>query len=289
LTVTPRDLGPAGAIALWWLPVILVFYGGLFALQQITLATTDTLGPVLLVVAVGAGVLTSRRLKRFATSGLKSLDYPPVDPSKVLIVRAAGDEASAALGATHIISWFSGRLWLITSRTLGRTVDTVEHWREALTRHRGTTAVLVASLTVICMLAWLAPAATGNLTWLQATGFVAGVILLVLVATMLRGGLVAAFLGRFLFAALAAPFLLVVAALGMSVGPELLAAGLVFQVTAEATPPGRWVVWQVPTGPGEAAASTALMHSASYQSPAALRILEQWFAADVPRRDGSRA
>jgi hypothetical protein len=131
--------------------------------------------------------------------------------------------------------------------------------------------------------AWLDPVAIGNVAWLQATGFVAGVILLVLVAMVFRGGLVAAFLGRLLFAAIAAPFLLVVAALGLSVGPELLAAGLLFQVTAEATPPGRWLVWQVATGPGEAEASAGLMHSASYESPAALEILEKWFAADAPR------
>jgi hypothetical protein len=270
LTVTPRDLGPVGHIALWWLPVILIFYGSVIVLQRIMPAASDTWGPLLLIAAVAVGFLVSRRLTRLATTGLSALDYPEVDPAKVLIVRAAADEASAALGATHIVSWLSGRVWLLTSRMLGGTVDTVEGWRAALTGRRRTTAAIVACQLLVIGLAWQ----MGQ----QAVGLAAGAVLLLVVALLLRGGVVVAFLARFLFAALAAPFLLVVAVLGMSVGPELLAAGLLFQVTAEATPPGRWVVWQVRAGDGEPGLSTGLMHSASYQSAAALEIVDRWFA-----------
>jgi len=87
---------------------------------------------------------------------------------------------------------------------------------------------------------------------------------------------VAGFVGSFLFAVIAAPFLIVVAVLGVSVGPELLAAGMVFQVTAEATPPGQWTVWQI-AAVGETEVSSGLRHSASYQSAAALQIVERWF------------
>ena len=258
------------------MPVILIFYSGQFALQQIIPEAADTVGPFVLLAAVGSGFLTSRCLERFARFSLASLAYPPVDPSKVLIVRTAADEASAALGATHIISWVSGRVWLFASRAVGRTVTTVEQWRATLANHRATTAALVAGLVLVCVFAWLAPA--DGIARLRI-GFVAGSMLLVVVATLTRGGLVAAFLGRFLFAAIAAPFLMLIAVLGLSVGPELLAAGLLFQVTAEATPPGRWVVRQVAAPPGDIDLSTGLMHSASYQSPAALEILEKWFVA----------
>jgi pimeloyl-ACP methyl ester carboxylesterase len=270
LTVTPRDLGPVGPLALWWLPVILIFYGSAIVLQQVMPADSDTWGPLLLIGAVAAGFLVSHRLTRLATTGLSALDFPEVDPTKVLIVRAAADEASAALGATHIVSWLSGRVWLLTSRMLGATVDTVEGWRAAVTRRRRTTAAIVTALLLVIVLAWQ--------TRQPALGVAAGMVLLVAVALLVRGGLVAAFLGRFLFAVLAAPFLLVVAVLGLSVGPELLAAGLLFQVTAESTPPGRWVVWQVGAGDGARGVSTGLMHSASYQSAAALEIVERWFA-----------
>ena len=244
LTVTDRELGPVGQSVLWWVPVVLMFYAGLFVLRQLSLADVDALGVALLVLAVASGFLTSRLLNRLATSVLESLKYPALDPSKVLILRAAGDEASAAIGATHILSWVTGQLWLITSRTLGRTVDTVERWRDTLTRHRLATWLVVGCLVGVCVLGFLRWSATGFQAWLSMA-LLAGGSLLLVVATLVRGGLVAAFLGRFIFAVIAAPFLMLIAVLGVSLGPELLAAGLLLQVTAEVTPPGRWVVWQV--------------------------------------------
>ena len=276
LTVTPRDLGPVGHIALWWLPVILIFYAGMFVLDQLAPALSDPWGPLLLIAAVGSGFLVSRRLKRFAALAHSALEYPEVDRKKVLIVRAAADEASAALGATHIISWLSGRVWLFTSRMLGDTVDTVDGWRTVLTSRRRATGAVVACLLIVCALAFLVPSVAGSGWYQQRVGVAAVAALLVVVALLVRGGLVAAFLGSFLFAVIAAPFLMVVAVLGVSVGPELLAAGLLFQVTAEATPPGQWVVWQI-AAVGEAEVSSGLMHSASYQSAAALEIVERWF------------
>jgi hypothetical protein len=105
--------------------------------------------------------------------------------------------------------------------------------------------------------------------------------LLLIVAILVRGGLAAEFLGRFIFAVIAAPFLVLIAILGVGVGPELLAAGLLFQVTAEPTPPGRWVVWEVAatTDEAEEPSSSALMHGATYQNAKALAILESWLAA----------
>jgi hypothetical protein len=290
LTVMHRELGPVGQTALWWLPVVLIFYGGMFALQQFSLSHVDAIGVAVLVLAVASGFLASRLLKRLATSVLESLEYPAVDPSKVLILRAAGDEASAALGATHILSWTSGRLWLITSRALGRTVDTVEQWRGILTSHRLTTALVVGGLAVVCVVSFMKLPETGSPAW-QPIAPLAVMALLLMVATLLRGGLVAEFLGRFTFAAIAAPFLMLIAALGIGVGPELLAAGVLFQVTAEATPPGRWVVWQVATNPHETdeRQSTGLMHSATYQNPKALEILEAWFADAVAAHEGNAA
>ena len=282
LTVTDRELGPVGQSVLWWVPVVLVFYGGVFVLQMLSLSGVDALGVGLLVLAVASGFLTSRLLKRLATSVLESLKYPVLDPSKVLILRAAGDEASAAIGATHILSWVTGQLWLITSRTLGGTVDTLERWRETLTGHRLATGLVVGCLVSVCVLGLVRWSATGDQAWLSMV-VQAGSPLLLVIATLVRGGLAAALIGRFLFAVIAAPFLMLIAVLGVSLGPELLAAGLLLQVTAETTPPGRWVVWQVgPNANGtDEGLSTGLMHSATYQDARALAILEAWFAAAV--------
>jgi hypothetical protein len=109
--------------------------------------------------------------------------------------------------------------------------------------------------------------------------------LLLMIAVLFRGGLAAALFGRILFAAIAAPFLMLIALLGAGLGPELLFAGLLFQVTAEATPPGGWMIWQVAARADDwdQTLPAGLMHSASYQNPQALEILEAWFAAAVRR------
>jgi hypothetical protein len=182
LTVVRRDLGPVGEIVLWWLPVLLIIYGGMFALRLASLSHIDALGGVILVIAVASGFLTSRLLNRLSTSVLESLKYPAVDPSKILILRAAGDEASAALAATHIVSWATGRLWLATSRELGRTVDTVERWRGILTHHRLTTALVIGCLALVLALPFLWWS-TGVPAWLQPMMALAGVSLLLIVAT----------------------------------------------------------------------------------------------------------
>jgi pimeloyl-ACP methyl ester carboxylesterase len=278
LTVGPRNLGPVGATALWWLPVVAIFYGGMFAVEQVTTANTDSLAGVLLVVAIASGFLTSRLLTRLSTSVRESLQYPVVDPSKLLILRAAGDEAAAVFGLTHVISWTAGQIWLLTSDTLGRIVETVERWREMLTHHWRLTALATVFLLAFCVVVLLSPQSVENSVWLQGLVALAGLTLLLLFATLSRGGLAAALLGRITLAAIAAPFLVVIAFLGIAVGPELLAAGLVFQVTAEPAPPGRWVIWQIAASPDNADATTGMMHSESYQNPQALAILGTWFA-----------
>ena len=278
----PRQLGPVGQTVLWWLPVVLIVYGGAFVLRQVSPSNSDTLGPILLVVAVAAGFLTSRLLSRLEASVVESLRFPAVDPSKILILRAAGDEAAAALGALHILSWVSGRLWLSTSRMLGRTVDTVDRWRATLTSRRLSTALVVGLLVLVFLVGVARWSSTEGTIW-QPVVVSVGASLLLIVAILARGGLAAEFLGRFIFAAIAAPFLVLIAILGVGVGPELLAAGLLFQVTAEAAPPGRWVVWQVAATADEAEepSSSALMHGATYQNAKALAIMGTWLATTL--------
>jgi pimeloyl-ACP methyl ester carboxylesterase len=280
LSAAPRDLGPIGEIVLWWLPVVMLFYGGVIALALLLPAYSDTLGPVLLLVAIATGFLTARSTTRLSSSVFAALAYPTVDPARVLILRTTADEAAAALGATHVISWLAGRIWLSTSRALGRTIETLERWRDRLMRHWPRTLLVAVCGIAVCCAAVFSDFGASSPAWWTATVSVSAVALLLLVATLARGGLVADIVGRIVFAMAAMPFLVAIALLGMGVGPELLIAGLLFQVTAETTPPGRWVVWQVVAGTSAESASgdTSMMHSASYQDQGALEILGQWIS-----------
>ena len=208
-----------------------------------------------------------------------ALQYPDVQPRKVLIVRSFGDEASAALGAAHMISWIAEMLWTSTSRFLGTLLSTVETWRAALAK-RWRVLVPACAVLVCLVITSLATAERGS--WLEASGLLAAATLAVLIAILARGGHVAEFLGALLIAALAAPSFLVMVVLGIATGPELLVAALLFRVTPESTPPGGgWTVWQVPKDPWNTAHGAELMHSTTYDDEESLAIVSQWLMGQL--------
>src|SRR5262249_8080572 len=164
---------------------------------------------------VVAGVLTyvARRLsRRLSPTLLSELKYPAIDPSRVLILRSAGDEATAALGATHIISWISGRIWLTTSRAVGTAMNTVEWWRQMLIgRWRVTGAMALICISALAYAAMSFPA----LPLPDEVIIVTASWLLLNFAIVVRGDLIISFLGAFLLASIAAPFVIVIALFGI--------------------------------------------------------------------------
>jgi hypothetical protein len=272
LNATPRELGPVGETALRWLPVLILFYVGELAVKLIAPPHADVFEALMLPAALLAGFALWRGMRRFASAAATSLASQAIDPSKVLILRTTGDEAAAALGAAHLVSWAAGRIWLVTSHLLGDTVATVEGCRRVLSRHAAASIAIAAFLALGGILVFTRPPATTPIS-IQVAASIALTVVFLALGVWARGGLVASFLGRFFLATLALPLFLVAILLGVAIGPELVVAGLLFQVTGEATPPGRWQIWQVP------AAGGGLMHSTSYQDPRALEILERWMSA----------
>jgi pimeloyl-ACP methyl ester carboxylesterase len=256
LWASPRDLGPVGRIALWWFPVVIALVCLVPAVELLPLALQDAAGAIALIIAVGLGLVFSPWATKFAKVVAGALQYPDVQPRKVLIVRSFGDEASAALGAAHMISWIAELLWSSTSRFLGALISTVETWRAALAKRW---RLLVPACVVLAGLAIVSLATAERGSWLA------------------RGGYVAEFFGALLIAVLAAPSFLVIVALGIVTGPELLVAALLFRVTPESTPPGGgWTVWQVPKDPWNTPHGAVLMHSTTYDDEESLAIVSQW-------------
>jgi hypothetical protein len=62
------------------------------------------------------------------------------------------------------------------------------------------------------------------------------------------------------------------------IGPELAVCAIFFDVTVEASPPGRWLICQVPADPAAdvALATDKLMHSVTYADPEALAAMSDW-------------
>ena len=274
LWASPRNLGPVGRIALWWFPVVMAFVCLVPAVELLPLALQSAAGPIALIIAVGVGFVFSPWATKFAKTVAGALQYPDVQSRKILIVRSFGDEASAALGAAHMISWIAELLWSSTSRFLGALLSTVESWRSALARRW---RLLVPACVVLAALVIVSLATAERGSWLEVSGMLAAATLAVLIAILARGGYVAEFLGALLIAVLASPSFLIMLALGIATGPELLVAALLFRVTPESTPPGGgWTVWQVPKDPWNTARGAVLMHSTTYDDEESLAIVTQW-------------
>jgi hypothetical protein len=282
LCVSPRDLGPLGSVALWWFPVVVVLFCTVPVVKLLPEPLESNVGGIAILLAVGFAFWIYPRVIRFATTVADELQYPDVPPSKVLIVRTFGDEASAVLGAAHIVSWIAELIWSATSRFLGGILTTVETWRDALAKRW---RLVVPACVLLLVLTIVSLATTTPPALLQAGGIVAAATLAFVLAIFSRGGYAAMFLGALLIAFLATPFFLLIAVLGIATGPELLVAALVFRVTAEGTPPGGgWTVWQVPKDPRNADGRASLMHSVTYQDAESLDVLVKWLcvARNVP-------
>ena len=115
-----------------------------------------------------------------------------------------------------MISWIADLIWSTTSRFFGALLTTVETWRSALiTRWR----LLVPVFVVLVGFAILSLATAESGSRLEVSGILAIAVLATLLAILVRGGYVAAFLGALLIAALAAPSFLVIGVLGIATGP----------------------------------------------------------------------
>ena len=265
LTITPRQLGPVGRTVLWWVPLVIVFYGGIGLLRLVSPRANEAWEVLLFVAGVLCGIAVYRAMPRAADWLVKAIQYPVVDPSKVLIVRAPADEASAALSTTYLLSWFAGMLWRGTTRFLEETAATVDRWGEWILRYGWWS--LSVGLSCVALAVYRIAVASDP----TAAVIVLVLLPLTMIAAVTRGGYVAFILGRLFLAAIVTPMVVVIALVGMAIGPELVLAGLLFQVTAEPVPPGRWTVFQVDVGE-----ASHLMHSASYRHPAALLVVSRF-------------
>lgn len=276
LSASPRNLGRVGRIALWWFPVVVALFFLVPAVELLPVAFQSAASVMTLIIALSLGFVFSPAVKKFARIVAGALHYPEVPSCKVLIVRSFGDEASAALGAAHMISWIAELIWSATSRFIEGLLSTVEMWRSAVVERW---RLLVPACAVLVALAVISLATAERGSWLDVSGMLAAMMIALLLAILVRGGYVAALLGVMLIAVLAAPSFLVILALGIATGPELLMAALLFRVTAESTPPGgAWTVWQVPKNPLNADHSAVLMHSTTYDDEESLAIISQWLA-----------
>jgi hypothetical protein len=238
-----------------------------------------------------------------ATATREGLQFDELThPIRLLIVRSAGDEASAVLSAMQFISWVATRAWgpaLVIGRRLAELSESVPkqslRTSETVVYAHGAALVFLFAVLGMILASEFAPQPYA----------VVGVVLCAMTCLAMIGFLILLFqdrsrlspwvafragvLGVVTFSCVSlflTPTLLVAAIVAMPFAPELALVAIAYEVTVEATPPGTWPVHQLPflervaaLPPGarvEHPRWLSLMHSASYEDPRALKLLSAW-------------
>jgi hypothetical protein len=257
---------------------------------------TDTvvrvIGMPITLVLIVAGLGFSAWMNKSNARVCASLDFPTLQPRKLLIIRAASDEASAALGGVQFIAWVSHQLY--------RPVAKLSRWLNGIPPY-----------------GFWAPKApisgNPNVNWalvkrvfgkrdLLFSLLVGGIIGSVMGAEVGRGEFSipsAIFFGifsAFTFHCIVTPVLNTVAMLAIALevavltlqsvflfpfGPEMAVVSFYRNLSVETTPSGDWNVKTLSGTASEAdtAIAEGLAHSAPYDDPRTFRLIHEWILA----------
>lgn len=214
----------------------------------------SVLGGTLLVGALCFGALTGLGLgvwlPRFSAGLAARLQLPCLDPRKLLIIRAPGDEATGAIVASHFVSSLFGRLLAKTA-----------YWAELLHEPEGEWR-RPPKLWWLLGLYLLIP---GSIAWALAPGAP---------PLLYAGWELIALLMAWLLMSMPVLLLLMIAMVAIPMGASLAVASLFLDVSVEAAPPGAWTVHTLPP-PTERVGSNRLVHG-THSDPNAIERIVDW-------------
>jgi hypothetical protein len=275
LHVRPRAVPPIAAFALVAAALMLPLIVREAAMDWCCPAAPLAADLVTVALAVASGVALIVLVPRAAARASAMLKAPAIDPDTCLLIRVAGDEASAALGALQLINWFTTVLWVKPAELLRAGYDAAVAWSATLARYtRHVVWVLAGALLSMIASVQLANAALpqfGSALWILG---LAGLAVALIFAVVRAAPGHRLFYGFFLFGILFAPLPILLALVLVPFGPGLAPLATLLDVTAEPTPPGLWELHQLPTH--APATPVPLMHSASYQLPEAIELIVGW-------------
>lgn len=300
---------PLAALAAW----------EIFGLVLVPLLVVDNIfwgWSAAFVSTVGAGYVAlfvaawfSKVILRLAQSVSDSLPCPVPEGANVLIIRSSGDEASALLASSQLLSWFVSRIWDIAYRLL-RPLFTVLH----VFKRAGqiVQALLIMSSFVLLLLITLAivmgdiggaiaSAVThspiGNSSRSQPMivrifvellkpftahpddrSFVEMAFALLFIGIIVLGGVFA------LLTLLVLPAVILLSLLLLPFGAESALAALLVELSVEAIPAGVWTVHQFGPIKGQGA-GLSLMHSAAYADDRVLHLLACWMSQGGTKKE----
>ena len=112
-------------------------------------------GLLVLVLAAFAWRWTPRAVQALSARVFERMQLPELAPNQLFVMRAPGDEASAALGAAQILNFAVSRIWDRASSLLDDAIRRGDVWLEAVGRIRwplhAFNAALVASALLLVL------------------------------------------------------------------------------------------------------------------------------------------
>ena len=275
LVVESRELGEASGIAAWAVPAAFAYILGMIVIggmseigHWFTMNHPAVIGVSWLIAAVALGIYMSHRAVASAKEINEAHTYAIPSHTKLLLMRAPGDEASTGINVISILTHMIERVYLAVQNTLQETLGLLSAFRRFLGRNKGAAAA-------VCILSFFAglkfPFSSVALTlslWL---------IPCVVVTVAIEGGFGFKIV-RFAYAVMSyASLALPLALFSVLIGPELALSALFINVSAESAPLGQFEISILPTKHG----TSWLKHSRPYEAPAAMGCLKRWVSNNV--------
>jgi hypothetical protein len=282
MLVTCALVWPTSAWSTYWL-----FHSATWKGFWLTFVPIGLAGGLLARFALIPGL---RALHRWNHAYAQSLRLPNELPFPALIIRGAGDEAAGALGATHLASHLASRVLRAgfrlvptdSSRTGAESTDRPrERWRWLPGFIKAGLLICVAACVLIGI---FAGAKAVGIHPSHEVAHLAGALALLF---LVIGVLVMAWEA-------AAQLLVILPFLGFSIVTAVLALpfGLRFawgtfglDISAEATPPGRWTSFQLEPSSEPYENRRALSHE-THSDPAAPSAMTEWLRELDERQQG---
>ena len=281
LVSRPRVLGSkgvtahvAGAVGLLLLVLLFLARWWLSAFEPAWLS--ELMIFAFLLFSMGLVGVLLKNWRTFAERLHRALQLATLSQERLLIVRAPGDEASAALLFFQFVSQLSVRLYVLSYQLHERLLGLLNRWSG---HHVQLLAALVggfvlyvgvifgaialkmpteATVTIVILLAWLCVAVPA-LTLIGWTDVAAGPV-------------------QFMIGALLFTIIIILSITLLPFGWQVALSNILLDITAETTPPGTWIVHQIEPMRSQVQAGDVqpLQHSVVYEDPHSLSLICDW-------------
>lgn len=294
LVARERDLGRNPLKHLVGALVVVMFLT-IWMMDQVLPASWPAWGRFAAVVLVssivmGAFAVLVNKWREYAERLRRDLASPAIKRDRILIIRSPADEASGALALFQFISQLSVRMYIRTFMIYERFEVAVNGWAKQkgkmLAVAAGAFMAIVGFVFVIASLPW----ESGYESWANVAAVV-GVFVSLLVSLeaflLVLGWVeVATVFFRLAASAVVWPVIILLSVLLLPFGREVAMANILLDVTAEATPPGSWIVHLIepPTSKELNKDALPLMHSLVYENPRVLKFVCDWIAGGTGQR-----